>query len=107
MIKRLTQTNFSFIRIGMIVMICSTVTIRAKAHASTTHLTPVNRMIKDVVVKGNVKDKTGPLPGVTITLKGYNGIGTASDVNGNFSLKVPDNGILVFKAMGYKTKEIP
>lgn len=45
--------------------------------------------VEEVTVKGKVTDKEGmPLPGVTIVLKGTT-IGTASDVDGNFSLNIP------------------
>ena len=44
--------------------------------------------VEEVTVKGKVTDKEGmPLPGVTIVLKGTT-IGTASDVDGNFSLNI-------------------
>ena len=62
---------------------------------------------KDIIVKGTVRDKSSPLPGVTIALKGNSKIGVASDVNGNFSLQVPENGVLIFKAVGYLSQEVP
>lgn len=46
-----------------------------------------------------------PLPQVTVLIKGTN-IGTATDLEGNYSLQVPDKGAtLVFKYLGYKTRE--
>lgn len=48
-----------------------------------------------------------PLPGVTILVKGTSNIGTSTDVNGDYSLEVPnDKNILVFSYVGFKTQEI-
>lgn len=63
--------------------------------------------VEEVTVKGKVTDKEGmPLPGVTIVLKGTT-IGTASDVDGNFSLNIPKAGmVLQFSYVGMKNKEL-
>jgi TonB-linked SusC/RagA family outer membrane protein len=61
----------------------------------------------DVTVTGTVNDKAGRLPGVTITLKSNNQIGTVTNSKGDFKITVPENGILVFKFIGYKTLEVP
>lgn len=61
----------------------------------------------DIVIKGKVTDKSGAVPGATISLKSDKGIGTSTDGMGNYSIKVPNDGILVFKSVGYKTQEIP
>lgn len=56
---------------------------------------------------GSVTDSTGqPLVGVTIKVKGAS-LGTVTDAQGNFSLEVPDNAILVVSYIGYNTKEVP
>ncbi|MCX2450991.1 TonB-dependent receptor [Pedobacter sp. PLR] len=66
-----------------------------------------NSEMAEVVVKGTVSDgKGGGVPGVSIKLKGGT-IGTTTDANGRYSVKVPDNGTLVFSYMGYVTQEIP
>jgi iron complex outermembrane receptor protein len=59
-------------------------------------------------IKGKVTDsKKLPLPGVTVLLKGTSN-GTATDVEGNYSLQLPGNdGTLVFSFIGYATKEVP
>ncbi|SHG30502.1 TonB-linked outer membrane protein, SusC/RagA family [Pedobacter caeni] len=59
-------------------------------------------------IRGNVADKTGkPLPGTSVILKGTK-IGTTTDDNGNYALRLPDgNGTLVFKFIGFQTKEEP
>jgi TonB-linked SusC/RagA family outer membrane protein len=47
------------------------------------------------------------LPGVSVNIKGTN-IGVVSDVNGKYSIKVPQTGevILQFRYLGYNTKEL-
>lgn len=60
-------------------------------------------------VKGLVSTSDGePLPGVTITLKEKTGVGTTTDLDGNFTFNVPSKNVtLVFQYMGYKTLEYP
>jgi TonB-linked SusC/RagA family outer membrane protein len=58
-------------------------------------------------VQGTVSDAKGALPGVSIKVKGSN-IGTVTDVNGKYTLNVPDaNGTLVFSFIGYVSQEVP
>lgn len=60
-------------------------------------------------VKGFVKssDKGELLPGVSITVKGTT-VGTTTNANGEFSLKIAKpNSVLVFSFIGYTVKEIP
>lgn len=59
-------------------------------------------------VSGTITDAaTGePMPGVNIQVKGTT-IGAITDVNGKFTLSVPDqNSILMFSFIGYVTQEI-
>src|SRR5690242_7839646 len=66
-----------------------------------------NETIRDLQIKGRVTDKTTgkPLPGVTIKIKGSNA-GTVTDENGDFSLNVPDNAVLVVSFISYETREV-
>lgn len=63
----------------------------------------------DRIITGQVTDeKNIALPGVSILIKGT-GIGTATDVDGRYSLTVPtehERGILVISFIGYTTQEI-
>lgn len=45
------------------------------------------------------------IPGVTILVKNSQ-LGTTTDANGNFSLNVPPNAVLVFSAIGYAGQEV-
>lgn len=58
-------------------------------------------------ISGLIKDALDePLIGVNVVVKGDATLGTISDVNGNFYLKVPNKKItLVFSFVGYKTLE--
>lgn len=57
-------------------------------------------------VKGVVTDQLGePMPGVSVLLKGTT-IGTRTDANGGYLLRVPQTGILIFSYVGYVGKEV-
>lgn len=58
------------------------------------------------VLTGKVKDAKGEtLPGVSVLIKGTSS-GVATDLDGNFTLKVADGEILVFSFIGYKNQEV-
>ncbi len=57
-------------------------------------------------ISGNVSDEEGnPLVGATVRVKSTT-IGTTTDNNGNYAIKVPeDNTVLTFSSIGYKDQE--
>jgi len=59
------------------------------------------------IITGNVIDIKGePIPGVSILVKDNN-IGTITDIDGKYSLEVPENAkILVFSFIGMNTQEV-
>ena len=59
-------------------------------------------------VIGNVSDENGePLPGATILLKGNNDVHAIADIDGNYSLTVPDRwAILEISYIGFISQEI-
>lgn len=59
-------------------------------------------------VKGTILDDNGePIIGASIIVKGNNQIGTISDIDGNFTLKVPeDNSLLVISFIGMQSQEL-
>lgn len=62
-----------------------------------------------ITVTGQVTDvDTGePMIGVTVVVKENASIGTITDVNGQYSLNVPDNATaLIFSSVGYLTREV-
>lgn len=63
---------------------------------------------QDIQVTGLITDSLGaPLQGVTIYLQSNVNIGTTTDQNGRFILRVPDeNAVLVISMVGFITQEI-
>lgn len=61
-----------------------------------------------ILVSGMVTDHLGaPLPGATVSIKGNETTGTQTDFDGNYSIRIPSsNTILVFRYLGFTTKEI-
>lgn len=60
----------------------------------------------EVVVTGTVVDNTGqPLPGVTVLIQGI-AIGTATDLEGRYSLQVPEGATLTFSFIGFQPQNI-
>ena len=60
-----------------------------------------------ITATGNVKDATGdPIIGASIVEKGNTSNGTITNLNGDFSLKVPANATLIVSYIGMKTQEI-
>ncbi|WP_194974905.1 SusC/RagA family TonB-linked outer membrane protein [Aquiflexum lacus] len=58
------------------------------------------------VVKGLVTDESNePVPGTTVIVKGTTS-GTTTDLDGNYSISVSDNAVLVFSFIGFISKEI-
>tara|TARA_R110001583_G_scaffold34847_5_gene116618 strand:+ start:2041 stop:5172 length:3132 start_codon:yes stop_codon:yes gene_type:complete len=57
---------------------------------------------QEKTVTGNVSDASGPLPGVTVLIKGAN-VGTQTDFDGNYSIKANAGDVLQFSFMGLKT----
>ena len=58
-------------------------------------------------VRGVVTDDEGPLIGASVMIKGTS-TGTATDVDGNYSITVPSaNAVLEFSCLGYRAEERP
>ena len=87
-------------------------TANKNAQATGSNLLPSNLShtgknlnYKDVGVSGRITDENGsPVPGVSIKVKGTNK-GTTTNSDGNYSLTVPDNAVLVISSVGYELIE--
>jgi TonB-linked SusC/RagA family outer membrane protein len=55
-------------------------------------------------VSGTVSDTDGPLPGVSISIKGTTN-GTETDFDGKYSIKTKSGDVLLFSYVGYKNVE--
>ena len=57
-----------------------------------------------IVVRGTVKDEKGdPVIGATVRPQGSRG-GTVTDLDGRFEVEAPNDGVLEFSYIGYKTQ---
>jgi TonB-dependent starch-binding outer membrane protein SusC len=62
--------------------------------------------IVDITISGTVTDENGePLPGATISVLGTS-IGTVSDIDGQYSITVPEGATVVYSYIGYESKSI-
>ncbi|MFC4870794.1 SusC/RagA family TonB-linked outer membrane protein [Negadavirga shengliensis] len=57
-------------------------------------------------ITGRVTDENGEgIPGATVLVEGTN-IGTATDIDGNYNIEVPEGGVLVFSFIGYESQRV-
>ncbi|MBI0398468.1 SusC/RagA family TonB-linked outer membrane protein [Cyclobacterium marinum] len=76
--------------------------VEAKTEFSATKTV----LVVDVPISGKVTDKSGePIPGVTVSVPGTS-IGTATDIDGNYTISVPEASTLVFSFIGFNSKSI-
>jgi TonB-linked SusC/RagA family outer membrane protein len=62
---------------------------------------------QQVTLKGKIVDQNGaPITGATVIVTGSTS-GVVSDIDGNFEIKVPSNGSLEVRFIGYKTIVVP
>ena len=84
-------TTYYFRPLGLLLLLC---------------LIPLCSIAQNIMVKGIVKDNFGePVIGANVTEKGTTN-GMITDLDGNFSLTVQKNAILVISYIGYVTQEI-
>ncbi|WP_154856551.1 SusC/RagA family TonB-linked outer membrane protein [Cyclobacterium xiamenense] len=63
-------------------------------------------VIDPITISGKVFDeKREPLPGTTITVLGSSS-GTVTDIDGNYSITIPEGSTLVFSYIGYASKTV-
>lgn len=75
---------------------------------ATTKVASTTGKSIDYTIKGKVVDATGAtVPGATVLLKGSSSIGTTTDVDGQFTLSLPDGSTtLIVSSIGFLTQEI-
>jgi TonB-linked SusC/RagA family outer membrane protein len=57
---------------------------------------------QQIKASGQVIDENGePIPGANVTVKGHSGLGTVTDLDGNFTLNVPQDAVLIVSFIGY------
>ena len=62
-------------------------------------------LVAQKTVTGNVSSADGPLPGATVAVKA-SATGTTTDFDGNFSIAVADQDVLVVSYVGFATQEV-
>src|SRR5690606_24376993 len=83
----------------------------AEAHTVVPDMGPENygetlSQSREATITGKVTDENGePLPGVTVSVEGSL-TGTVTDLEGNYSLTVPEGSVLTFSFIGYSTQRI-
>lgn len=79
-----------------------------KQTLSDTGNVPSAQQTNTIETKGVVKDQNGlPIIGATIIEKGNTTNGTVTDLDGNFTLRLPANATLIVSYIGYTSQEIP
>jgi TonB-linked SusC/RagA family outer membrane protein len=89
---------------------CLPLTVAAEVSAAATvrAALPTTAVLQaaDITVSGRVTDEKGEgLPGVNVVVKGTTN-GAQTDVEGRYTLTVPDNATLVISYVGYTAREI-
>ena len=65
-----------------------------------------NAQQKDLI-SGKVTDNHGEtIVGANVVVKGSTSVGTITDINGNFSIQVPDKAVLIVSYIGYLSQEV-
>lgn len=78
------------------------ITIKRKEEVNVSNAPP-----SFIEIIGKVKDEKGnPLAGVSVSIVGEKG-SVITDDRGNFSIAVPENAVLSFSYVGYKTVTVP
>jgi TonB-dependent starch-binding outer membrane protein SusC len=64
---------------------------------------------QEMTVAGHVTESENgePIPGVSVRIQSKNNRGTLTDLEGNYSLKMPGDETLIFSAVGFSTVEVP
>lgn len=98
------KNNYSRLKWVALIIIGGILFFLSKAaNAATTTPLPLQQQ----EISGIVSDQNGiPIPGVTVTVKNTNR-GTVSNLDGEYNITAPANGILVFSYIGFKRVEIP
>jgi TonB-linked SusC/RagA family outer membrane protein len=67
----------------------------------------ISILAQDIQVAGKIisADDASVLPGVSVVVKGTS-FGTTSDINGEYTLSVPANAVLVYSFVGLKAQEV-
>lgn len=91
------QTGLSFKKIDNTISVS-----RSRTEVASHSTTQKIKMLSGIVVDNN----GDPIIGANVLVKGSSS-GTITDIDGNFSLEVPEKGTLIVSYIGYLSKEMP
>lgn len=100
-IKLLTRCVIPLV---VFVQLLTTLPLAAASHWDAERATPM-RSQADKVTGKVTDDQGGPLPGVTVAVKGT-AVGTTTDGKGAYQLELTKGQTLVFSFIGYNTQEV-
>ncbi len=91
------QTNLNFVQVNENIHV-------KKSSNSKNSVEVVEPM--EVTVSGKVTDDNGdPLPGASVTVAGTT-TGTVTDIDGNYTITVPDGSTLIFSYIGFEAMRV-
>ena len=92
---------------NFLLLVFCLISVETFASRATNFSSLIKVMQPPQTITGTVKDQTGvSLPGVTVKVKDKS-IGTVTNVNGRFTLDVPDgSNVLIISFIGYLSQEI-
>ncbi len=89
-------------RLAVAFALCAGLSIGAQPLA----MAQATQSSEKIQATGTVTDAFGPVTGVSIMEKGNTTNGTVTDIDGNFSLRVPVGATLLVSSIGYETFEV-
>ena len=88
--------------------ICSPMTRKAWLALVMALCAAFPALAQKITVSGTVTEPEGePAIGASVTVKDLPGFGVATDFDGNYSIQVEPNAVLIFSYVGCETQEIP
>jgi len=91
------QTDLNFVQVNE--------NIHVKRVSKKSSLVEAKRQL-DILITGKVTDEKGePIPGATILVEGSNS-GTATDIDGVFTIDAQEGAVLLISFIGYQSKRI-
>lgn len=76
------------------------------AAVTLTLVASFSALAQQRTISGVVSDEFGPIIGASVVVKGASTQGTFTNLDGQYTLKVPENAVLVFSFIGFKTEEV-
>lgn len=105
-LKRKGSCRWCTFALAVFFALGSFTSVSAKNYKSDELIADQIQQTQTIIVTGAVVDTNGePIPGANISIRGTT-IGTITDMNGNYTIKVPEKATLVFSFIGFTTQEI-